>query len=59
MLKVALAAILTLMGGCAAREPSSTDNHHRIPQSTCSVMKSGGTIHRVCCDPDGWCVFAD
>ena len=51
-----LALFLT---GCAAREPSSTDRHDRIPNITCSMVVIGGSFHKECCDSNGRCFFAD
>jgi PBP1b-binding outer membrane lipoprotein LpoB len=44
------------MGGCASMEPASTDNHHTLPQVTCSQLKYNGSYHTYCCDNSG-CFF--
>jgi hypothetical protein len=56
-------AILFVVGivaisGCASREVSSTDNHHRVPQVNCQEVKYEGHMHRICCEPEH-CVFVD
>jgi len=48
-----IAVVLTLcslLGGCAAQEPASTDHHHRIPQISCTEAKYEGRIRQVCCE---------
>jgi hypothetical protein len=56
---ISLAGIISvlLLISCSAREPSSTDNHHRVPQTTCTLTKAYGGMHKVCCDDEGRCVF--
>lgn len=41
--------------GCAAAEPSSTDNHHRLPEINCTEAKLDGQYHHLCCEgPTCW-----
>lgn len=44
--------------GCAAQEPSSTDNHHRLPEINCTQKMYQGRYHRFCCEGET-CVFTD
>lgn len=53
-LLILVAALLT---SCSAREPSSTDNHNRVPQASCTLVIYGGQMRNLCCDPEGRCVF--
>jgi hypothetical protein len=52
----ALAA--ALLGGCAAREPSSTDDHNRVPKVWCHLTNVRGSMREVCCVGER-CWFAD
>ena len=56
MFRLLCLAVILLTASCAARESSSTDNHHRIPQPTCAVIEYGGQIRNLCC-LDGRCAF--
>lgn len=52
---IILALILT---GCAAAQPSSTDNHHRLPQVECTPVNFDGRFRKMCCEAER-CWFAD
>ena len=43
---IILALLLT---GCAAREISSTDDHHRITRPDCSLVRVNNSMHTLCC----------
>lgn len=45
-----------LFDGCASREPSSTDNHHRVPQVDCNMIKFEGHFQEICCE-NNYCVL--
>lgn len=50
--------VAMLLLGCAAQEPSSTDNHHRLPEINCSAKMYNGQYHKFCCEGET-CVFTD
>ena len=41
--------LILLLTGCAAREISSTDDHHRIPRPDCSLIHYEGHLRTLCC----------
>ena len=50
IMKVALLIALVVLGGCASRESSSTDAHHRLPQVSCTLVTYHGEIKNICCE---------
>ena len=54
MLAKLAVALLFLLPGCGAREPSSTDNHNRTPKADCTLVEIGGShnreMRRMCCE---------
>lgn len=52
-----LIGVSALCHGCAA-EISSTDNHHRLPQFECTMIKYQGVMREICCEGER-CVLTE
>ena len=50
--------MLFALYGCASREVSSTDYHHRVPEVHCAVVKYQGQMRELCCE-SGRCAFTN
>jgi hypothetical protein len=55
---IILVLIFIGLSSCADRIASSTDNHNRVPQVNCTMIKFEGHMQEMCCE-ENHCVLTE